>query len=176
MMIDNKYCKVISFVALLVLISFGCTNSNLNNFSSKAYTKIEIYCWCFFQDPKEDARDGHSFPANGTCETPLTVTPSRFVNTQNFYDSISNGVQIRSIQHIIFDSKSMYEKAEDSHPESRFLILLKGANSESDTIVYSYPNQFCLNSKYILKYSFNVVDSIRKILKKDSIGCPSQPR
>jgi len=139
-----------------------------NNREEIRYTKADIYCWCMSFIPADDATPNYLSP----CETFAAVKPSDLIRDGRRSSSVTDGRLIASLKNIIFNQKKSSEISELRYPDSRFLILFRRGALGSDTVVYSYPNEFYFNGKDVFKYSFNVIDAIRPLLGDKAMVCP----
>jgi len=73
---------------------------------------------------------------------------------------------------MFFDSKYVSDTLIGG-ADARFVVLMKRSDLIANTFVFRDHDQgiFSFNEKYNFKYNFRVIDSIRKILKKDQISC-----
>ena len=164
-------------ILLLILISSGiwCNHKDKSwtpgsGPNNSVYSKIEIFCLCFYDSADIKNNDGTFSSRNGSCETPIRVNASDLIKPEHFLDSTSNSNIIARLQKVIFN-RNENAKAVFDGVDSRFLILFKKNEFAGDRFVCSSSNQFVYNEKYLFKYSFPIMDSIREILNKDKIDC-----
>lgn len=154
----------------LLLFSY-CNNQKRKEPRKDKYNPIEVYCWCFISG-KTEFKNGSVQKPGKFCETLIAIRPSDLIRTGQFIYASSDTDEYTALTNLFFNNK-ISEEPGRYPPDSRFLILLRNKNATNDTIVYRSDDTFIINSKRILKYSFNVMDSVRRILNKDVIDCAS---
>jgi hypothetical protein len=136
-----------------------------------SYYKVEIYCWCFGDVPLYKKKDGSTVMQGQLCETPFSINAEDLIKPNRLYYSVTDKPTINSLENLLFNRADSIKKINYSI-DSRFLILFR-KNAGVDTFNYYRVNNFFLNGDYQYKYSFNILDTVSKILKIKYIKCPS---
>ena len=153
-----------------MVANLSCHNSSQGPTSSTEYASIEAYCMCFEYDHTQAPKIGATGLAR-YCETDIAIQPTSLATPGHLFDSTGDPKIVNSLKRILFLEKDAKIQELEFPPNSRFLILLKKKDSQADTLVYYFRNKFVQNSKYLLSYSFDVLDSIRRVLGKEKIDC-----
>jgi hypothetical protein len=141
---------------------------SINN--NPSYSRIEIYCWCFNSTKAvRDSNGGIHLPIS-ICTTPIRVDQSDLIKPIRLYISISDSLKIESIKRLFFNNISESKIIKDP-TSARFVALFRRNYSFPDTLLYSDDAEFIYNSRYLYKYSFNVMDSLKRILALENITC-----
>ena len=104
-------------------------------------------------------------------ETPFRINVEDLVKPNHLYYSATDKSTINDLTNLFFN-KADSVKRMNYAIDSRFLILFR-KNTGVDTFNYYSINNFVLNGDDQYSYSFNILDSISKILKVKYIKCPS---
>lgn len=161
-----KFLGLFFFIAIF----FCCKNKPVLSVdkpiaSNRNYTKVEIYCWCFFSN---------NFETISPCTTPKAIETAELIMSKNLFAIVNNSDTIRKLRSLIFDRKRSVEEKTD-YPDSRFLMLFRISNSQTDTINVFSGSELHYNNRYYFNYAFNVVDSIKVILNWNEINCKTKP-
>jgi len=136
-----------------------------------SYYKAEIYCWCFGDIPLYKKKDGSTVMQAQICETPFRINVEDLIEPNRLYYSATDTPTISGLKNLFFNKADLVKKI--NYPiDSRFLILFR-RNTGVDTFNYYSINNFVLNGDDQYSYSFNILDSVNKILKIKYIKCPS---
>jgi hypothetical protein len=161
-MIRNRH-----FIYFIVVLFLSCNmRSSQHNFAT--YSRVDIYCWCFYKDT------AFQFPGKRRgCETMIPLLPEDLV-TGNPIASTRNLDTIKKLSNLIFKSPSTKMPVK-GYDDCRFVIRFKKDNGDID-LVSNYdkmPLAINFNGEYEFTYTFDVIDSVRKILGKSVIDCSS---
>jgi hypothetical protein len=116
-------------------------------------------------------KDGSTVMQGQLCETPFSINAEDLIKPNRLYYSVTDKPTINSLENLLFNRADSIKKINYSI-DSRFLILFR-KNAGVDTFNYYRVNNFFLNGDYQYKYSFNILDTVSKILKIKYIKCPS---
>ena len=166
--------KIISFLTfsfqfIISQLIISCNNDNSGTAHKKAmdsaYSKIELYCYCLYTT----TLNGHAL-SHDYCTTQSPLTPVDIINSDYLYDSTTDPRIIKAMTTLFFDGREKSQPLR-SFTNARFVILFhRGVGI--DTIVYRQnSSEFSFNERYLWTYSFNVLDTLKKILNKDQILC-----
>jgi hypothetical protein len=136
-----------------------------DNKQQDEYTKVEIYCWCI--------DDIHMVNGNVTwslCTSQMVTPPYKLIEPEYFLDSTSDKITIQALKRIFFDRKESSDTI-TWQTDARLVFLLKRNNLTADTLVFESDNTFSYNQKQLFTYSFHIIDSLERILKRDRISC-----
>ena len=165
-----KSPKYFFLASILTVALWRCSNEKK---ITQPYQAVKIYCWCFSHGHDIVNKDGTISKAPGSyhCETFVRVKPQNLIVQRNLSDSITNPAVMDKLNKLIFEGKTT-AIPDDPKPDARFVIVFIRPNSEADRLTYANDTSFSYNEKYTYNYSFNVMDSIKKILGKKQISCP----
>lgn len=156
------------YIGCLYAVSIFTTackfGNNKANKSNLQYSVVEMYCACIRSTPIEKG-----FVVMSDCSSPARIPPSTFIRPEVLYYTTSDTTIIYALRDIFF--KSEYKSDSVHGTDARFVVLLKRNQSSADTLVFINETEFVLNEQFKLSYSMNIMDSIRKIIGKESIQC-----
>lgn len=177
----------IRFFLLLILyltIWCGCNISKKNdNSKSKVaepvteidkknlrdYIGVDIYCFCFRNSPAKINEKGENIQTLNDCSTPYRIKPFDLVEPEHLYLQISDEKRIGEIQNIVFENIDIVKG--NLEIDSRFLMVFKKSATPPDTLVYINSKEFYFNNGHRIRYAFDVMDSLRQIIKIENIQC-----
>lgn len=149
-------------------------SSHLLPLTSKnhSYSRFEIYCWCFNSVQALKDSTGLIYLPVTVCTTPNRVDQSDLIRPIRLYSTISDSLKIQSLKKLFFNNISE-SKIITSAADARFVILFRKNDFFCDTLLYSNNAEFIYNGVHLYKYSFNVMDSLKRILGLEKIACRS---
>ena len=160
--------KSILTILILCLNILSCNVPKNQKAETKNYSDIEIYCFCFLSEkPAENKNDRQRRAV--ICNTPFRYTPFNLIEHGNLLYHTNDSLTIHSLANIVFASVAVEKTAPVF--EARLLILLKKNNVSADTVAYIDNKNFYHNNGKTFQYSFDVLDSIKKVINMDEIDC-----
>jgi len=138
-----------------------------NDYLPSSSPAIEIYCWCFHN---EKMKAGGEIEERGECETLIPLTPKLLINSKFLLFSSSQKRQYDRLKTLFFQG-NVSDSLNQPPVNTRFLMLLNNGETRCDTLVFSSNKELIYNNRYLFTYKYNVMDSIRSILKMDAIDC-----
>lgn len=130
---------------------------------SEDYPSVEIYCWGF------ESNDFGN--VSGCTSSGGRILPAILVHPSALYASFKNEDSVKNFHHLIYEKKDNEVGGVTEGPDTRFILLFKKDYQLVDTVVFSGDKEIVVNDKYLFKYSFDIMDSIRVLLKTKEINC-----
>lgn len=160
--------KIIILIPAISFIAIFCTGNKLKIGENQHQQKFEIFCWCFqsFSYKKQDTPR-----ALYTCETFARVKAKELIAMKHKFYETDDSVVINKISSLIYSVPFSSPLQSDYAPDARLVFVLQKGNSNADTITYINNSTLYVSNNRILKYSLNVMDSIRNIIDKNEIIC-----
>ncbi len=153
------------FITLLLFSS--CTENVQSIKEEKKNVWIEsaeIYCYCVTE--MYSANQSFRFP----CSTTSAVRAKELVAPKHLLYSTNDKNIVDRLAFVLFNRK---EKSDTltRETDARIVILLKNNNQSADTLVFNGEFNLTFNNKYDFTYSFQIMDSIKSIISRDTISC-----
>lgn len=126
---------------------------------------MEIYCFCFRDKKSKDSKRDTAV----ICHTPFRLTPQHLLNPDYLLYKTNDSLIINSIANTVLSNTKAMKNAPQF--EARFVVLLKKNYSSADTLAYIDNRTLYYNNGMAVEYSFNILDSIKKIIKMEEIDC-----
>jgi len=135
------------------------------------FNNVEIYCWCFYKAKIKINDKGEFEERTRLCTTPISLTPRDLTKKEFLRYTITDSLTVNRLQFLLF---SLYKTIDtiSARPDARFAMLFRQKQSKTDTLVYQDNRTWILNGRSSYSYSFDVLDTVRSILKIEAIDCP----
>ena len=184
--------RIITLIATLLILVFACDSTKKNHVSRSikseiiipftdsileivkiknmsSYSSIDVYCYCFLNEPGTKNHKGETVRNFGMCTTPFRITPSVLAKPQQLLFTTTDSVVVNNFRNLMFEKVSI--DTMNFEIDARFLLLLRKDHIEADTLVFIANNKFYFNNGFSLNYSVDVMESIRRIMKREKIEC-----
>jgi hypothetical protein len=155
---------------VLTFSIFACKVKSKPSDFATDYDRVEIYCWCYLKDEIVINGDGSKTEPFRICDTIVKVRSTDLIIPKDLLSSLNDTNMINNLKGLIFHGQKTATQP-GYETDSRFLLLFRKNTKEADTLIYDNFNRFSFNNKYLFSYSFDVMDSVRKILRMKLIDC-----
>jgi len=115
LIIKGRSIIIFFLIAVLVRCNNDELDTDISKTTSKDYSKVEIYCWCFLSNRQE---------TETPCTTPKAVVTAELIKNENLFRTINNIDTIERLKSVIFNGKKLTEERMHQ-PDSRLMFLFK---------------------------------------------------
>mgnify|MGYP000983249218 CR=1 FL=1 len=171
--------KNLYYILFYIFLVTGCKQNHKDNIKSKQsvsstdhiYTSVEFYCFCM----AEKYINNRSVLVT-VCGEKEELTPEKLIRKEHFFDTISDSDRLSRFS-FFFNNNSRIIIKKKEYPDARFVFLVKDKTAKTDTFYWKFSlgindsTVLNCNKKYLIKYPFNIIDSIKVLLNKRTITC-----
>ncbi len=143
------------FLELVTIVFLVTSCSNMQKLQNEKGNEVNIYCNCFGYDLVQKSLNDSTVVVNvkGGCNIITNVKVDQLIKSDKLFKVIRNQEQIQRIRRVVRGAESDLKKYIDI--DNRLGLVL-----DNDTLVFMDRHTLVKNNRSVLKYDFNVLDSL----------------